>query len=72
MNCTITSSGFALPVLLGHQLAIHLDHATASLGRGLWSFSEGPTRTHGMGLGRLRLRLVIDRTEGRRSIWGVL
>ncbi|MBD2550953.1 hypothetical protein H6G65_15445 [Microcystis elabens FACHB-917] len=70
---TITSTGLALPALLGHQLALHLDHADASLGCGLWSDHDGPTRTWGLGLGQLRLRLVVDRTEGRRSTgWGLL
>ncbi len=73
MNYTITSTGFALPVLLGHQLALHLDHATASLGRGLWSDLDGPTTTWGIDLGRYRVRLVADRVEGRRSTgWGLL
>ena len=75
MNCTITSTGFALPVLLGHQLALHLDHATEPIGHGLWSDHDGATTTWALDLGRLRLRLrlVIDRTEGRTSTgWGLL
>jgi hypothetical protein len=73
MTCTYTSTTFGLPVLLGHQLALHLDHADASLGRSLWSLSEGPTRTLGLDLGHYRVRLVIDRTEGRHSTgWGLL
>jgi hypothetical protein len=62
-------TGFALPVLLGHQLAVHVDRSEGALGRGLWSLTEGPTTTWGLDLGRLRLRLVIDRTEERRSTW---
>jgi hypothetical protein len=69
---TISSTGFSLPVLLGHQLALHLDHATEFLGYGLWSDHDGTTRTLGPDLGHRRVRLVIDRTEGRRSVWGVL
>jgi hypothetical protein len=66
-------AGLALPALLGHQLALHLDHADASLGRGLWSDHDGPTRTWGLDLGHHRVRLVIDRVEGRRSTgWGLL
>jgi hypothetical protein len=66
-------AGFSLPVLLGHQLALHLDQADASLGCGLWSDHDGHTTTLGADLGRLRLRLVIDRTEGRTSTgWGLL
>lgn len=66
-------AGISLPVLLGHQLAAYLDHADASLGRGLWSDHDGPTRTWGLDLGQLRLRLVVDRTEGRTSAgWGLL
>jgi len=73
MNCTITFSGFVMPVLLGHQLALHLDHANASLGHGAWSLTEGPTRTWGLDLGHHRVRLVVDRVEGRRSTgWGLL
>jgi hypothetical protein len=66
-------AGFALPVLLGHQLAAHVDRSEGALGRGPWSLTEGSTRTIGLDLGRLRLRLVIDRTEGRTSTgWGLL
>ena len=73
MTCTITSTGFALPVLLGHQLALHLDHADASLGRGRWSDHDGPTTTWGLDLGRYRVRLVIDRVGTSRSTgWGLL
>jgi hypothetical protein len=65
-------AGFSLPVLFGHQLALHLDQADASLGRGPWHLNEGPTRTLGLDLGRLRLRLVVDRVNGRRAAWGLL
>ncbi len=73
MTCTITSTGFCLPVLFGHQLALHLDHATASLGHGRWSDHDGPTTTWGLDLGHHRVRLVIDRVEGRHSTgWGLI
>ncbi len=73
MTCTITSTGFCLPVLFGHQLALHLDHATASLGHGRWSDHDGPTTTWGIDLGHHRVRLVIDRVEGRHSTgWGLI
>ena len=73
MPCTITSTGFALPVLLGHQLALHLDHGTEPIGHGAWSLAEGPTTTWGADLGHYRVRLVADRVEGRHSAgWGLI
>ena len=73
MNCTITSAGFSLPVLLGHQLAAYLYHGTEPMGHGAWSLTEGSTRTWGLDLGRCRVRLVADRVEGRTSTgWGLI
>jgi hypothetical protein len=73
MNFVSYIAGFCLPVLLGHQLAIHHDHATASLGCGLWSDHDGPATTWGLDLGHYRVRLVIDLVEGRTGTgWGLL
>jgi len=73
MTCTITSTGFNTPVLLGRQLALHLDHATEPLGYGMWSDHDGTTTTLGLDLGAGRFRLVVDRIQGRRSTgWGLI
>ncbi|MCT0208663.1 hypothetical protein [Synechococcus sp. CS-1332] len=72
MSCTITSTGFALLVVLGRQLAIHVDRCTEFLGRGLWFDRAGGAISWGLDLGRLRLRLVIDRAEGRHFTGWVL
>ncbi len=66
-------AGLALPALLGHQLAAYLDYGTEPMGHGAWSLTEGSTRTWGLDLGHHRVRLVLDRVEGRRSTgWGLL
>jgi len=66
-------AGFSLPVLLDHQLAIYVDQGTEPIGHGAWSLTEGSTTTRGLDLGHYRVRLVVDRAEGRRSTdWGLL
>jgi hypothetical protein len=66
-------AGLALPALLGHQLALYLDHGIEPMGHGNSSLTEGSTRTWGLDLGRYRVRLVIDRVGTRRSTgWGLL
>ncbi|MCP9771628.1 hypothetical protein KBY66_03145 [Synechococcus sp. Tobar12-5m-g] len=71
MNSTIASTGFAMPVCLGFELAIHADHCPAGFGLGSWSDQSGPTSTFGFDAGRLRCRLVIDRVGERDSTgWG--
>lgn len=70
---SITSAGFCLPVLLGHQLAIHTDHCPAGFGFGLWSDRDGSTTTWGIDAGRRCFRLVLDRVGNRRSTgWGLI
>ncbi|MCP9823896.1 hypothetical protein [Synechococcus sp. EJ6-Ellesmere] len=64
---TITSTGLALPALLGHQLAAHIDRAGTPFGWGPWSLAEGHATTFGLDAGRVRLRLVLDRLAGRRA-----
>jgi hypothetical protein len=80
MNRNIASIGFALPALLGHQLATHTDHCPAGFGFGLWrdhwdhsTSSAGSVSTWGIDLGRRRFRLVLDRVGSRCSAgWGLI
>jgi hypothetical protein len=70
---TITTRGFAVPALLGLQLAAYIDQSAAQFGLGLWSFTEDHATTYGLNAGSIRLRLVLDRLDGRRPAdWGVV
>jgi hypothetical protein len=70
---SITTSGLVLPALLGHELAAYIDQSAASFGLGVRSFTEGHATTYGLDAGRLRLRLVVDRLDGRRPAgWGLV
>jgi hypothetical protein len=72
MNSTIKSTGFAMPVFLGFELAIHADRTATGFGFGVWSLQEGPTTTYGLDTHLIRIRLVIDRVGERHSTgWGL-
>lgn len=72
---TITTRGFVFPVVGNIEVAVYIDHQPGAPGCSAWRLAEGPTTTHGMDLGVLRLRLVLDRlTDSRRRTegWGVI
>ncbi|NQV11055.1 MAG: hypothetical protein HQ527_07815 [Cyanobacteria bacterium] len=67
MTTIITTTGLALPALLGHQLAAHIDRAGTPFGWGPWSLTEGRSTTFGIDAGCMRIRLVVDRLGSRRA-----
>jgi len=70
---SITISGLVLPALLGHELAAYIDQSAAPFGLGVWSFTEGHATTYGLDACSIRLRLVLDRLDGRRPAdWGLV
>lgn len=72
MNNIRLIAGFNTPAVVCHQLALYFERASNSLGHGMWTDRNGPTATWGLDLGRLRLRLLVDRTDGRISTgWGL-
>lgn len=72
---TITTRGFVFPVVGTSEVALYIDHQPGAAGCSAWRLIEGPTTTHGIDLGVLRLRLAVDRlTDGRRPTegWGLI
>ena len=72
---TITTRGFVFPVVGNIEAAVYIDHHPGATGCSAWRLIEGTTATHGIDLGVLRLRLVLDRlTDGRRPTegWGLI
>lgn len=65
-HATVITRGFALPALLGRELAGYCDRCAESFGPlGGWrdSWSDGRVRTLGLDLGMVRLRFVLARVQ---------
>jgi hypothetical protein len=57
------------------EAAIYCDTCPGATGWSAWRFKEDGTKTYGIDLGQLRLRLVLDRlSDGRCPTegWGLL
>jgi hypothetical protein len=68
---TITTRGFAVPALLGHQLAAYVDRSSHGQSTGFWRFQEGASTTYGLDINAWRFRLVVDRLQGQQGgYWG--
>jgi hypothetical protein len=68
---TITTRGFAVPALLGHQLAAYVDRSSQGRPRRSWCLQEALTTTYGLDLNAWRFRLVVDRIQSHQAgYWG--
>ena len=68
---TITTRGFAVPALLGLQLAAYVDRSSQSQPCRSWCLREGPTTTYGLDINAWCFRLVLDRIQGHQAgYWG--
>ena len=69
----VTTRGFVFPVVADIEAAIYCDTCPGATGWSAWRFKEDGTKTYGIDLGQLRLRLVLDRLDGRAtSGWGLI
>lgn len=69
----VTTRGFVFPVVADIEAAAYIDTCPGSTGCRAWRFPEGHGITYGLDLGRVRLRLVLDRLNGRRTTgWGLI
>ena len=60
----IYSTGYVLPVLISIEMAVYLDRSPEPFGWKPWIYAEDRTATLGLDLGRVRLRLVLQRLNG--------
>lgn len=63
----VTTRGFVFPVVVDIESAIYIDTCPGSTGCRAWRFLEGSGTTYGIDLGPVRLRLQLDRLNGRRT-----
>jgi hypothetical protein len=68
---TITTRGFAVPALLGLQLAAYIDRSSQCQPCHSWRFQEALTTTYGLDINAWSFRLVVDRIQSHQAgYWG--
>lgn len=69
----VTTRGFVFPVVADIEAAAYIDICPGATGCSAWRFPEGNAITYGLDLGPVRLRLQLDRLNGRTTTgWGLI
>jgi len=69
----VTTRGFVFPVVADIEAAIYCDTCPGATGCRAWRFPDGHGITYGLDLGPVRLRLALDRLNGRKTLgWGLI
>ena len=63
----VTTRGFVFPVVADIEAAIYCDTCPGATGCRAWRFPEAGGITYGLDLGPVRLRLHLDRLNGRAT-----
>jgi len=65
--------GFVFPVVADIEAAIYCDTCPSATGCRAWRFHDGHGITYGLDFGPVRLRLQLDRLNGRTTTgWGLI
>jgi hypothetical protein len=69
----VTTRGFVFPVVVDIEAAVYIDICPGAIGCSAWRFPEGHGVAYGLDIGAVRLRLQIDRLNGRFATgWGLI
>lgn len=68
-----TTRGFVFPVVAKIEAAVYIDTCPGTTGYSAWRFPEGNGVTYGLDIGVIRLRLQLERLNGRSTTgWGLI
>ena len=69
----VTTRGFVFPVVGDTEAAVYIDACPGATGCSAWRFPGGNGVTYGLDVGLIRLRLQLERLNGRASAgWGLI